>query len=277
MGYQGTFLPATSGHLYLGCFGDLVGRDVWLYLPPFAEEMNLSRAIVARQARAFAERGEAVVCLDYFGTGDSEGEFNQASIALWLNDIGDTIAWIRAQGARSISLWGLRFGGLMAIHYLLEQAQSRSDAKIGRLLLWRPVLDGKLLMGQFFRLKQISESMKGGDKVNWMERVHQGETIEVAGYPVTPTLLEAVSALKVTPEHLPELPHTLWLEAATERISPVTEKLAGHWPEHRLILQTAAAPTFWQNPDCYHAPELIQQTLALSLTPSVSQGVADVC
>lgn len=266
--YQGLFLPASAGHLHLGCYGELQGRRVWLYLPPFAEEMNLSRAIVSRQARAFAERGEAVVCLDYFGTGDSEGAFEQGSVQSWLKDIRILIDWLRAQGAISVCLWGLRFGALMAVEYLAENPGSGID----RLLLWKPVLDAKSMMGQFFRLKQVSESLQGGDKVDWLERVRQGETIEVAGYPVTPVLLEAMSALKITPEQLPELPPTLWLEAGAERISPVVAKLAAQWPEQRLILQSAAAPRFWQSPDCYHACELIQQTLSLSQ----AQGAADV-
>ncbi len=291
MSYQGTFLPASSGHLYLGCFGEVRGRDVWLYLPPFAEEMNLSRAIVARQARAFAERGEAVVCLDYFGTGDSEGEFEQASVDLWLNDISDTLAWIRSQGARSVSLWGLRFGGLLAIDYLLEHAQNYSDAKIERLLLWRPVLDGRLLMKQFFRLKQVSESMKGGDKVNWLEKVRQGETVEVAGYPITPSLLEAISELKVDAAGLADFsaipgkgwPATVWLEAATERVSALIDKLTPHWPSPGLTLQAVPAPAFWQNPDCYAAPQLLQQTLVLTGNKvraqnyNLAQGALDVC
>jgi exosortase A-associated hydrolase 2 len=272
MSYRGLFIQTSSGHLYLGCFGELAGRVVWLYLPPFAEEMNLSRAIVSRQARAFTERGEAVVSLDYFGTGDSEGTFGQATIEHWLNDIGDTLEWIKAQGARCVNLWGLRFGGLMAMHYLAANPYSH----ISKLLLWRPVLDGNLLMGQFFRLKQVSESMKGGDKVNWMEKVRQGTTIEVAGYPVTKVLLLAIESLKITPVYLATLPPTVWIEVATELMPPAIEKLAGQWPEQRLTLQTAVGPTFWQSPNCYQAPELILQTLSLSLTPPLSQGVADV-
>lgn len=267
MSYQGRFIQTSSGHLYLGCFGELAGHDVWLYLPPFAEEMNLSRAIVARQARAFAERGEAVVCLDYIGTGDSEGEFEQATIEHWLNDIGDTIEWIRSQGATSVCLWGLRFGGLLALHYLAENP----DFGVKRLLLWRPVLDGKLMMNQFFRLKQVSESMKGGDKVNWLEKVRQGGTLEVAGYPISAALLDSVSALKGTPAWPDGFPDTLWLEAGAEKTSPVVEKFAAHWPASRLRLQACSAPAFWQNPDCYQAPELIDQTLSLT------QEVADVC
>jgi len=258
--YQGAFLRATAGHLYVGCYGPLAGRRVWLYLPPFAEEMNLSRAIVSRQARALAECGDAVVCLDYFGTGDSEGEFGQATVDIWMDDLGIVIDWVRAQGARSLHLWGLRFGGLMATHYL----GAHPDADISSLLLWKPVLDGKQLMAQFFRLKQVSESMRGGNKVNWLERVRQGETVEVAGYPVTPQLLHGIAALKVDAAQAMSCPDTQWIDVASEQVAPAAAKVASLWPAPRLTLSPSPAPSFWQSPDCYQAPELIQRTLEVT-------------
>ena len=258
---QGRFIETDSGHLYLSCFGTLGGRDVWLYLPPFAEEMNLSRAIVSRQARAFANRGEAVVCLDYFGTGDSEGEFGQACAQTWLRDIHQTIDWLYKQGVASISLWGLRLGGLLALQTLSIQP----DASIRRLLLWKPVLDGKLLLNQFFRLKQISDSINGGPKINWMQRVSEkGETIEVAGYPVSPAMLASLNALQLAQVGCTELPSTIWLEPASDKISPAIDKVLPRWAGSEIRLEPVTAPAFWTNPDCYQAPELIERTLQLT-------------
>ena len=264
--YQGLFLPATAGHLYLGCYGELSGRRVWLYLPPFAEEMNLSRAIVSRQARAFVERGDAVVCLDYFGTGDSEGEFEQASVSRWLQDVSDCVAWLRTQGVASVNLWGLRLGGLLALRFIADNP----EVAIRQLLLWKPVLDGKLLMGQFFRLKQVSESMKGGAKVNWIERVRQGETVEVAGYPMSPALLGSIEPIKLAALSFQSFPQTHWVAVGSDNISPAIAKVMPLWEDAKLNVQPCAGSNFWQNPDCYQAPELLQQTLAMT------HGVVDV-
>ncbi|MEH6648944.1 MAG: CocE/NonD family hydrolase [Motiliproteus sp.] len=258
--YQGHFLNASQGHLYLACFGKLADSHVWLYLPPFAEEMNLSRAVVSHQARSFADRGEAVVCLDYYGTGDSEGELDQTNADLWLQDVCDTLAWIREQGAASVSLWGLRFGGLMALRFIAENP----DSAIEKLLLWKPLLDGKLLMGQFFRLKQVSESMKGGAKVNWMARVAQGETVEVAGYPIAPSMLQSLVDMKLNKLVLEHPPTTTWLEAGANKIAASVEAVSPIWAGHKLDLQHCLAPAFWQNPDCYQAPELWDQSLQMT-------------
>src|SRR5690242_13967142 len=46
----------------------------FVYVPPFAEEMNLARRMAALQARALAAVGIGVLLLDLFGTGDSDGD-----------------------------------------------------------------------------------------------------------------------------------------------------------------------------------------------------------
>jgi len=42
-----------------------------LFIPPFADEMNKTRQLVAQQARQLAEHNFAVLILDLYGTGDS--------------------------------------------------------------------------------------------------------------------------------------------------------------------------------------------------------------
>ncbi|MFC6669027.1 hypothetical protein [Marinobacterium aestuariivivens] len=77
MNCRGCFIAGRQGRLYLATFGNSAAAQAVLFLPAFAEEMNLSRAVVARQARMLAECGYFVVLLDYFGTGDSEGKSMQ--------------------------------------------------------------------------------------------------------------------------------------------------------------------------------------------------------
>lgn len=255
----GHFLKTERGHIYLACFGELRGRHAWLYLPPFAEEMNLSRAIVARQSRAFVDQGQAVVCLDYLGTGDSELELDQVDLNDWLDNIAATLAWLQQQGVASIGLWGLRFGALMATTYLAERKDS--GVQIDQLLMWKPVLDAKTMLGQFFRMRQVADSMRGLPKVNWLERVRQGETVEVAGYPIAQTWLNSIIGLRMRDQVEQSMPQTVWLEAASEKISPVVEKLSQQWPQCEIALRRCEGAAFWQNPDCYDSPELIQQTL----------------
>jgi hypothetical protein len=47
-------------------------------VPPFAEEMNKSRRMIAEVGRRLEGSGVGMLLVDLFGTGDSEGEFAQA-------------------------------------------------------------------------------------------------------------------------------------------------------------------------------------------------------
>ena len=77
------FLPARGGH----CFcvyrrpSRGVSRGVVLHLPAFGDEMNKSRVMTARGARAFAAQGFGVLQVDLLGCGDSDGVLADATLA----------------------------------------------------------------------------------------------------------------------------------------------------------------------------------------------------
>ena len=75
-----------------------------LFLPPFAEEMNKSRAIVASQARELAAAGNRVMLLDLTGCGDAGGDFLDASWQVWLQDAMFAADTLVAMGAGPLSL-----------------------------------------------------------------------------------------------------------------------------------------------------------------------------
>ena len=84
------FLDTPEGalHVSLHMPPDARPASGWVvHVPAFAEEMNKSRAMVSRQARALAARGYAVVVPDLYGTGDSAGELREATWALWQRNV----------------------------------------------------------------------------------------------------------------------------------------------------------------------------------------------
>ena len=66
-----------------------------IHIPAFAEEMNKSRRMLAMQAQAFAGQGYAVLVLDLFGTGDSSGDFGEATWDIWLQNIDTALVWLK--------------------------------------------------------------------------------------------------------------------------------------------------------------------------------------
>jgi alpha/beta superfamily hydrolase len=73
-------------------------KGTTLIIPPFAEELNKSRWILAEVGRELARRGVASILPDLYGTGDSDGEFREACWTRWRKDIAQAAAWSAAQG-----------------------------------------------------------------------------------------------------------------------------------------------------------------------------------
>ncbi|MCW9008169.1 MAG: hypothetical protein OQK02_09550, partial [Marinobacter sp.] len=67
----GHFISSEQGNIFLTQFGEILGNTAILCLPSITEEMNLARAVVAKQAQGFATQGVPCFVLDYYGTGDS--------------------------------------------------------------------------------------------------------------------------------------------------------------------------------------------------------------
>ncbi len=255
--YRGCYIEGPLGQLYLGCFGRLPAERVLLYLPPFAEEMNLSRAVVSRQAYALANQGWTVVLLDYYGTGDSEGELVDVTVGSWLDDVDAALCWLKRQGAAGISIWGLRFGGLLAYHYL----ERRVNPPVEKLLLWAPVLDAKSMLKQFFRSKQISQSLcqPRQPTSNWLSRTLAGELSDVAGYQISPRLARSLVELTWGSTPLKPYPGVL-VEIGSGPQTRSASRLWAAFDENTMLRRHSESKQFWQVPEVYDAPKLIEQT-----------------
>ncbi|RKX34853.1 MAG: hypothetical protein DRP71_05630 [Verrucomicrobia bacterium] len=66
-------------------------------------------------ARALADAGINALRFDFFGSGESSGDFCQMSPNTEIADLKRVIAWARRQGYNSIGLLGLSFGGAVSI------------------------------------------------------------------------------------------------------------------------------------------------------------------
>ncbi len=91
------------------------------------------RTLAARLARA----GFHVLRFDYFGTGDSAGDMDQASLQQWIADVVAAIKEAQnSLGHSSVSLVGLRLGATLAAMAATEFRE------VERLVLWQPVIQG---------------------------------------------------------------------------------------------------------------------------------------
>ncbi len=148
------FFP--SGELQL--FGVWRGAEnaerVWVICPPFAEEEKSAHRTLTEIALALQARGEASLFFSYRGTGDSHGDFADATLTAWRADIAAAVAVVagRAPNAQ-IGLLGVRLGASLA--YLERERASR-------LLLIEPILTGRAMLSQLNMRQKMRVSMAGG-------------------------------------------------------------------------------------------------------------------
>ncbi len=240
--------------------GDLI------FVPPFAEELNRSRHVVARQARALAARGCGVLILDLFGTGDSEGDFADCRWHIWRADVLAGAAWLRDRGRTRIGLWGLRLGSLLAM-----DVASRSDTPYSHILLWQPVLNGKLFLTQFLRIRVAAGMSKGvGGKLTTKElreTLRAGRMVEVAGYELAPDLAEAIDDLTMQPLGPASASGISWIEVVGDEqagIAPGSSRLLEKWKSQNVSVEAKAIadPPFWSLMEPEWAPNLVVASTA---------------
>jgi exosortase A-associated hydrolase 2 len=273
------FLDAEPGRrfcIYHPPHPERVCRGGFIYVHPFAEEMNRSRRMAALQARRFADLGYGVLLIDLLGCGDSSGDFGDASWDRWKADLAVAKQWLEARIAMPVGLWGLRLGALLALDFAQQPQQPGSD--LAALVLWSPVISGKSFMTQFLRLRLGSDMLdaesatsKTSTTQTMRAAMQTGETLEIAGYPIAPALaltidaLEASAfaadlALRKTPVYWFDI-----LRSGDSALPPATAAAIDAWRGQAVGVHLATVPglPFWATPELSICPELLDATSAL--------------
>lgn len=192
-----------------------VPRAHVVYLPPFGEEMNRCRSLVTEQARQFAREGLSCSILDFYGTGESQGDLISASLPIWRQNLDDVLQSLLQRHRCPVYLWGCRLGGLIALHY-----ESVRPSVCEKLLLWQPVNSGGTFVTQLLRQRSAAMMQKGEKPESTADmklQLAEGSSIEVGGYRLGGALLTAIDQLEL---------------ASMLKCSVLDEKLEIFWLEH---------------------------------------------
>lgn len=239
-------------------------RGAVLYVPPFAEELNRTRRMAALGARRLAAHGYGVLQIDLYGTGDSAGDFADARWDLWQQDLDAAAAWLRARIDAPLTLWGLRLGALLALDYART-----ATLPLAPLLLWQPVASGATYLTQFLRLR-TANAMLGADAAQngtkaLRAALQAGDTLEIAGYDLTPALASAIDALPAPDAMIPPVP-AHWFEvlgAPGQTPGSAAGRVKAAWEAHGAMLHvhTVAGLPFWATTGITTCPELLDATV----------------
>jgi uncharacterized protein len=167
-----------------------------VFCAPLFEEKLWSHRVMVNFARFLALRGASVLRFDYYGDGESEGRFEDASVSSRVTDIHDAVGFCGLQtGAETTYVLGLCYGATMAL-----SAASGSTAISGA-VAWAPVMDGKRYVDELLRghltAQMVLHRKVIHDREALMARIEAGESVNVEGYEIRKALYTEVLGLDV--------------------------------------------------------------------------------
>lgn len=233
-----------------------------VHAPAFAEEMNKARRMVALQARALAEAGYLVLLVDPLGTGDSSGDFGEATWTAWVDDVVRGIDWMESEQSGPTWVWGLRTGCLLARTALDARPSARA-------LLWQPVLSGNQYLRQFLRTRIVADRTRRADAsssvTDLLAQIDAGQCLEISGYRLAPDLARGLRAAEFSAPAIAT--PTQWFEVRNDpamELPPPVRAAIQAWQDRGCAMSfaTVVGPPFWQTQEIEVCPALLEQTTA---------------
>jgi uncharacterized protein len=172
----------------------------FVFCHPCFEEKLWAHRVYVGMARELARRGYPVLRFDYMGHGDSDGDFEQATVTTRMSDIACAVQALKAEtGSTSVGLLGLRFGATLAA------LTADTLPEISRLVLWDPIVDGAAYMQEVLLSNLATQSAVHQKILHTREelvtQMEAGGTVNIEGYGLTHALYAGVSGIKLQPPH----------------------------------------------------------------------------
>ena len=263
------YLPGRSGPLFallVAASRPRAGRESVLVIPPIGEEMNKCRPMLASQARALATRGFDVLLVDLFGTGDSAGEFAEASWEQWNDDINVAWNWLAARRPAAIHVLAVRSGALFVEVLTHSRTPTPVQTPQSKLVLWQPVTKGADFWRQILRLRLAGQSIRGSQQqLTPQELLDREGSIEIAGYRYSSSLVQSLGGAAVSPQNVAAYSATLWAEVSgvgDAALSPSGQRTVQQLQSAGANITTHAlnGEPFWTTPEIASVPRLVSLT-----------------
>jgi amino acid adenylation domain-containing protein len=160
---------------------------------PIGQEYIRSHRAFYQLAVYLSRAGFHVLRFDYFGCGDSEGDFEEGSLLQWTNDIQTAIAEIqRRSGLTGVCLIGLRVGATLALQAVADCPHIES------VILWEPVFNGKFYLRELAKTQRDFLNQLPSRKKREFTRPNISD--EVLGFPMTSKLKQDLEMIHL--DHL---------------------------------------------------------------------------
>ena len=165
-----------------------------VFCHPFAEEKILSHRTIVNLSRKLTSSGFYCLRFDYMGHGDSEGNFEDATLDSRLSDITCAVKYFKNNcRLTNVGLLGVRFGATLAA------LSSMHSPAIDPLILIAPVVKGKPYLDQCLRTN-LAMQMREHRKIiknreSLIEDLNSGKVVNIDGYPLTLLFYDQVKTI----------------------------------------------------------------------------------
>lgn len=213
---------------------------------PIGQEYTWSHRTSYQLAVQLSRAGFHVLRFDYFGCGDSEGDFEQGGWIQWTKDIHTAIEEMQRRiGIKSICLIGLRIGATLA----LEAAGNCHH--IMSMILWEPVFNGRLYLKELDKRQRKFYTSLHLPLNRKKRRMAQSRTAkEILGFRMNLELIQELERIKIDHTKLPSEVKLLGVfnrekSNSSDHLSPFAKELPNAqfnlikdhiwWEQDRLI------------------------------------------
>ena len=235
-----------------------------LVVHPMGEEKKFAHRVLAQTAWALGKAGVWTLRFDLSGSGDSFGEFREATLGGWKREIIVAAAVLKRESrVEEIAVLGLRLGASLAWLVRGEIAGLREA------VLWEPALSGKHYLESLWQRKLVREMMTTGKgKTTWAagrEEMTRTGYVDLDGWDLGAALAQDLEKLDLTRSEPPCPSRTLAVQIAFNgKVSPELEKFAGTVRAANGVMETMGIRErpIWDRVELVEAAELTRTTVA---------------
>jgi pimeloyl-ACP methyl ester carboxylesterase len=132
----------SGGHQIVGMLHSSGREKIVILCHGFTGNKCENRRLFVEAAREIARQGYDALRFDFYGSGDSAGEFCDTLVSHNIQNVKDAVAWCKERGYEQWALLGLSMGGATAI-------LCANEVEASALVIWSAVPDMKLLFEHY--------------------------------------------------------------------------------------------------------------------------------
>jgi exosortase A-associated hydrolase 2 len=224
--------------------------------------------MLALLGQRLASAGVLFVLPDLYGTGDSDGDFEESTWEQWTSNIRSVTEALADYGIARLDVLALRSGV-----FLIPGLDGSDFPSPEKVVMWSPVQRGAKMIDQILRSKVIKDSTStdSASVATVRNEIRRAGDMEVAGYRMTNNLVASIDGLELSRLRLPRNSAVHWIDVSpvtTDRIPPSVEETKSAWQDRvkAVSYSRVIGPQFWMGPEIDLVPDLLTQTAEILIS-----------